>query len=448
MQARIGMALLTALWLSGCFEADNEHKTSVNMLTALPKEMVSSDRSKQAFSHPFDGMDNTATDRFVLGRSFFHIPWVQAPSATTARDGLGPLFSANTCVNCHTRNGAGVAVDAAGRMQRSLLLRLAKDVGGDPVYGVQLSMNGTHDTPYEGVSRVTYSEKPGRYPDGTPYTLRAPVYSVTQLQYGPLDPGTLLSPRIAPALIGMGLIEAIPEAAILAAVDVEDADNDGISGKANRVLDPDRNITVAGRFTWKAAAPSIRFQSANAASNDMGLTSPLFPRETCTPVQTACLKAPKGRHAYDLPGQRLDAIAYYVTHLKVPKPRPGAEDAAAKKLFARLSCDRCHTPSFTTQKGRKIAPFSDFLLHDMGPALADGAMDHGAEGSEWRTAPLWGIGLYQTVSGEANYLHDGRARSIEEAILWHGGEAQAARTAFMALDTVERAMLINYVGAL
>lgn len=410
----------------------------------------SKDISKTAFSHPVEGLDDAQTDIFVTGRSFFHVPWVEAPSATTARDGLGPLFSANTCAHCHRGNGAGVAVDAEGRLRRDLVLRLAQHdrQRPDPVYGTQLSMNGTHDTPFEGVPEVRYTERRETYLDGRPYTLRVPVYKIAQLQYGPLHKATAVSPRIALALVGLGAIETIPEAAILAREDISDADGDGISGKANRVFDPDTNRTVVGRFTWKASSPTVRFQSANAASNDMGLTSPLFPKENCTAAQTACLNAPKGRHAFDLPAHRLDAITFYVTHLKIPQPRPFADKAAAQRLFAQLACDRCHTPAYTTSEGRRIAPYSDFLLHDMGPALADGVRDGLADGAEWRTPPLWGIGLYRAVSGEANYLHDGRARSVEEAILWHGGEALGAQRAFMALDARKREMLITFLESL
>lgn len=449
MDRRFTLALLAGVLFLGC--SDSGSKTTQHTDTASESAaLYSKDISAKAFSHPVGGMDNAQLDLFVTGRSFFHIPWVQAPAATTARDGLGPLFSANTCVHCHRGNGAGVAVTEAGELRRDLVLRLAQHDRStpDPVYGTQLSVNGSHNTPYEGHPTVRYTQTKGSYPDGSPYTLRVPTYAVESLQYGPLHAKTSVSPRIALALIGLGQIEAIPASAILAGQDVNDSDHDGISGKANMVYNPDTNRTVPGRFTWKASAPTVRFQSANAASNDMGLTSPLFPQENCMPAQTACLNAPKGRHAFDLPGHRLDAIAFYVTHLKMPAPRAFADKADAAALFERLRCDRCHTPAFVTDEGRTIRPYSDFLLHDMGEALADGVSDGMADGREWRTPPLWGIGLYGTVNREANFLHDGRARSIEEAILWHGGEAAASRSAFMALSASERKLLIDYLGTL
>ncbi len=443
------VSALALVLLSGCTNtAHNEAESDASWL--------STDSSKKAFSHPFDGMSSSELDAFVLGRSFFTIPWVEAPSATTARDGLGPLYSANTCQHCHTRNGAGVAIDTEGEMQRALVLRLAlfadenlnnvSKMQPDPVYGTQLSMNAIHDVAFEGYPKVSYEQIPYRYSDGTQVTLRKPKYRVEQLHYGSLDEKTRLSPRIALALVGLGMIEHIPEDAILANEDINDRNKDGISGKANWVMV--ENQKQLGRFTWKASAPSVLYQSANAAHNDMGLTSPLFPKENCTNAQEACMNATKGRHEFDLPQERLESIAYYITHLKIPKPRPFAHKEQAQKLFERLTCNRCHVERFETIDGKTIAPYSDFLLHDMGDALADGHVDALASKNEWRTPPLWGIGLYKAVSGEANYLHDGRARSIEEAILWHGGEAQGAKAAFVELEQSQRQFLIDYLGTI
>ena len=403
-------------------------------------------------------MDHNETDQFVRGKSFFRIPWVEAPSATTARDGLGPLFSANTCMHCHIKNGAGVAVDAQGKLERSVIFKLSSKtklnneslmtIGftPDPVYGGQLSVNGNHSVLFEGRPKVHYVEQNGTYDDGTLYTLRVPHYQIEHLNYGPLDPAGNIAPHIALALIGLGHIEKIPQSVILAAEDINDSDNDGISGKANWVFNPETNTTQLGRFAWKATAASIRHQSADAAHNDMGLTSPLFTHENCTSVQKECLEAPKGVHEFDLPQSRLDAIAFYLSHLKVPRARPTSQEA--KALFEQLTCNRCHIPSYLTSEGVEIAPYSDFLLHDMGEALSDGHRAFLASESEWRTPPLWGVGLYKTVSGEANYLHDGRARSIEEAILWHGGEARHAKEAFKALEKSKRDLLVAYVKAL
>jgi len=451
-----------SLMLAGCFDTDGSKKDVLHHAPfSVENRFFSQDSSKKAFSHPIDNLSDEALDTFVMGRSFFTIPWVEAPSATTARDGLGPLFNANTCIHCHPNNGAGVAVDVNGKMQRSLIIRLSLSSSElnnisqtsianipEPTYGTQLSINGNHDTPFEGSVQVSYSEYRGTYPDGTPYSLRKPEYSIDSLRYGALHHNTVIAPRIALALVGLGLIEDIPQEEILAYEDSKDSNGDGISGKANWIYSVESNTSLLGRFTWKASSPSVRFQTANAANNDMGLTSPLFPTKNCTKVQKKCNDAPKGAHEFDLPEHRLRAIAFYLTHLKVPQERPFKQKKEASELFEQLTCNRCHVPSYTTNRGMTIAPYSDFLLHDMGDDLADGFRDFLASGNEWRTPPLWGIGLYKNVSTEANYLHDGRARSIEEAILWHGGEARAAKDAYMNLKKSKRELLINYLGTL
>ncbi len=444
------------------FSEDVTATDDIVQTTSYDRTLFSKDISKQAFSHPMGAMDDAMLDVFVTGRSFFTIPWVEAPSATTARDGLGPLFSANTCINCHPGHGAGVAIDDEGTLRRDLVMRLALSSQNDldemsmmsrgsepePTYGAQFSINGTHGTSYEGHVEVEYEEKEGSYPDGSSYSLRMSHYTLERLGYGPLHENTAISPRIALALVGLGMLEQIPEEAILAHEDIDDRDGDGISGKANWVYTTESSERQLGRFTWKASSPTVRYQSANAANNDMGLTSPLFPKENCTEAQKACKDADKGHHTFDLPGDRLDAITFYITHLKIPSARDFSDKEEAETLFSTLRCDSCHVSTYTTAMGVEIAPFSDLLLHDMGEGLADGHRDFLASGSEWRTPPLWGIGLYKDVSTEANYLHDGRARSIEEAILWHGGEAEGAKRAFMALGKKKRELLIDYLGTI
>ena len=453
----VGVAILATACSDSKDANTSASSTSLNSSTSMSRYFTS-DSSKKAFSHPFSALDNDETDRFILGKSFFRIPWVEAPAATTARDGLGPLFSANTCINCHANNGAGVAVDSTGRVKRDLVFRLSLKndtldrqttaFEPEPNYGGQLSVNGTSDTKYEGLPKVVYTKELFTYSDGEKVELRKPTYSIEKLQYGDLHPRTNIATHIALALVGLGFIEEIAKADILIHEDVNDEDRDGISGKANWIYDAETNSSSLGRFTWKAGAPSVKFQIANAAINDMGLTNPLFPKENCTKTQTDCLKAVKGHHEFDLTAERLEAINYYLTHLKVPLQRPFAQKEAAKRLYDALTCKKCHIESYRTEKGMKISPFSDFLLHDMGEGLSDGHRNFLAEPSEFRTPPLWGIGLYKKVSGEANYLHDGRARSIEEAILWHNGEAKKARDAFAALSKKERTLIIRYLESI
>ena len=418
--------------------------------------------SKMAFSRMVRGLSHDEEDSFILGRSFFTVPWVEAPSATTARDGLGPLFSANTCIHCHPRHGAGVAVNKDGKMNRSYLLRLShkesndtqtlKRVGFKPdsTYGAQLSINGNMKVPAEGKAIVTYETIEGKYPDGTAYTLRKPHYTVKNMNYGDFDKETIIAGRIGSALVGLGQLEAISEKDILANEDIDDKNGDGISGKANYAFDPETNTTKLGRFTWKASAVSVKHQSAGAAHNDMGLSNPLFPLHNCTQKQEACLKeAEKAlRHEFDLPAQRLDAIAFFLSNLAIPKQREPKKHFEGAQLFKSLNCTACHVPSYKTALGVPIKPYTDLLLHDMGEGLADGRSEFLATGSEWRTAPLWGMGLRGKVSGEANYLHDGRARSIEEAILWHGGEAEKSKKEFMVLDKNSRKKVLLFLNSI
>ena len=416
-------------------------------------------KDTSSFSHPVKGLDNDAEDKFALGKSFFRIPWVGAHAATTARDGLGPLFSANTCIHCHPRNGAGVAVNKDGKMNRSLLLRLShrntqdkealktKGFEPDSAYGAQLSIHANHGVRAEAKIAVSYEALGGHYADGTAYTLQKPTYHLSALGYGAFDADTIVAPRIGLALVGLGLLEQIPEQAILSGEDEADKNQDGISGKANFVFDPETNNTKLGRFTWKASASSIKQQVAAAAHNDMGLSNPFFPTDNCTQKQKECLEQ-ADTTTLDLPQERLDAITFYLQNLAIPIARKSSHFQKGKALFETLQCAACHTPSFTTHQGVSIAPYSDLLLHDMGEELADGRSEFLATGSEWRTPPLWGIGLYEKVSGEANFLHDGRARNKEEAILWHGGEAEQSKKAFKALDKKSREMLLDFLHAL
>ena len=459
--------LSTALLAVGCSEKkddislDKSATFPLKSSTAMNASTFTSDRSSKAFSHAFDNLNDEQMDTFVLGKSFFRIPWVEAPSATTARDGLGPLFSANTCINCHSHNGAGLAVNKKGEMKRDLVFRLSlktdtnlnnkslmKTEGFvvEPTYGGQLSVNGTSDTPYEALPLLTYSYRDFNYRDGSSVQLHIPHYKIKNLQYGALHKDTNIAPHVALALIGLGFIEDISEEDILKNEDINDSNKDGISGKANWIYSHESHQKELGRFTWKAASPSVRYQSANAAINDMGLTNDIFKDENCMPTQKACLKADKARDEIDLTNERLNAITYYLTHLKVPRQRKYKKEG--KALFTSLTCNKCHTPSFTTTKGDVIAPYSDFLLHDMGEELSDGHSNFLATAREFRTPPLWGVGLYKAVSGEENYLHDARAKSVEEAIILHAGEASEAQKMFVALPQKKRELLIQFVKSI
>ncbi len=390
------------------------------------------------------------------------MPWVAAPATLSDRDGLGPLFNASSCVACHNRNGRG-APPEPGLPAFSLLLRLSVALPGgatapEPTYGDQIQPLAIGAVPPEGRVTLVYTDHEGAFADGTIYTLRRPQFIVENTNYGPLAPDLLTSPRLAQPLVGLGLLAAIDGAALALAADPDDANADGISGRINRVPG---GAGAPGRFGWKANQLDLEAQNAGAMLGDLGITSPPLPNEACGAAQTSCLDAPNGGSP-ELSATALAALNFYMAASAVPS-RPSAADPevlAGKSVFHQLGCAACHRPSWTTGSppglpelaGQLIWPYSDLLLHDLGDDLADGRPDHEASGREWRTPPLWGIGLSALVSSGgavgATFLHDGRARSIAEAILWHGGEAAAAREAFRRTSASERALLERFVNSL
>jgi CxxC motif-containing protein (DUF1111 family) len=418
----------------------------------------------KAFTFPAANIAPENVRPFFFGNRVFNTNWTQAPGSVQAFDGLGPLFNRVSCSGCHVRDGRGRAPATPAEGFDSMLLRLSvpgtDDMGGPrphPVYGDQLQDKAIAGVPAEGRPRVAWKTVLGRYGDGEAYTLLQPVFSVERLGYGPLGRDTMLSPRVAPQVIGMGLLEAVPEAYLRAFADPDDSDGDGISGRFNRVWDPVAGREATGRFGWKANTATVAAQAAAAAHGDIGLTSPVHPSPPCTAAQTACAGAPGGGQP-ELSQAFLDRLTLYLRLLGVPAQRGAADPLVMRgeKAFADARCWVCHQPTLKTGPdaalkelaGQTFHPFTDLLLHDMGPGLADGRPDFLATGSEWRTPPLWGIGLFEAVNGHTRYLHDGRARDLAEAILWHGGEAQASRDAFAAMPKADRAALIAYLRSL
>jgi Di-haem oxidoreductase, putative peroxidase len=325
-----------------------------------------------------------------------------------------------------------------------------------PTYGDQLNEQGIPGVPGEGRAEVSYCDLPVRLGDGTVVTLRQPHLTLKEPGYGPFD-NLLTSPRIGPSLTGLGLLEAVPEVEILAWADPWDFNGDGISGRPNFVWDAAAQRHTLGRFGLKANVPTLRQQIAGAFVGDMGITSPLFPAENCTKAQSACAAAPNGGNPELSPNQ-LDAITFYLQTLAVPAQHGGdlPQVCHGEALFYQVGCAACHRPQMYTAPdakpvqlaGRLIAPYTDLLLHDLGAPLADGRPDFQASGSEWRTAPLWGIGLAETVGEQVGYLHDGRARTLLEAILWHWGEAAPSREAVRAMGAAEREALLAFLRSL
>lgn len=437
---------------------------------------------RDAFSRFSNGIGLAGEARFKIGNAIFRKLWVSAPASTKSSDGLGPIYNARGCQNCHLKDGRGrpphanwpdetsvsmflrLSIPPETDAQRKLLDERRAKVIAEPTYGGQLQNFAIQGHEAEGQMVVRYEEVPVRLADGSTVSLRKPTYSVTALAYGPMHPKVMLSPRVAPQMIGLGLLEAIPEADIRAQADPDDADKDGVSGRVSEVWSNEQGRVMLGRFGWKAGNPSVRQQSADAFSGDMGLSTSLFPGASgdCTERQALCLAAPSGGAPAptdpEVGDDLLDLVSFYSRNLAVPMRRKPTDPAVlrGKALFAAAGCAACHRPSFTTGmsadqphlSGQRIWPYTDLLLHDMGEGLADDRPEGVASGREWRTAPLWGIGLTETVSGHTFFLHDGRARSIPEAILWHGGEAQSARDAFAAMSRAEREALVAFVNSL
>ncbi|GAB3462939.1 di-heme oxidoreductase family protein [Azotobacter salinestris] len=464
------LTLLLVLGLGACDgqSPDFSRAEPGEALSAGGATVQRSDRD--AFAQPSANLTSAQRMDFAVGNSFFRKPWVSAPSSTTARDGLGPLFNTNACQNCHIRDGRGHPPEAQADNAVSLLVRLsipatpetahlAERLGvvPEPVYGNQLQDMAVPGVPPEARVRLRYEPHSLRFADGFQVELRRPRLQLDRLGYGALHPDTRFSLRIAPPMIGLGLLEAIPEAAILAKADPDDADGDGISGRPNRVRDHTTQSTALGRFGWKAGQPNLNQQNADAFFNDLGLSTRLLSGSSCTPAQTACLTSADGGRP-EVDDHLLARVLFYTRHLGVPARRAvdDPQVLAGKALFHRAGCARCHIPTFVTAAdtaepelaNQKIHPYSDLLLHDMGDGLADNRAEFEASGREWRTPPLWGLGLTQRVGGHTRLLHDGRARNPLEAILWHAGEAQPARDRVLTFDAGQRAALLAFLNSL
>ncbi len=423
-----------------------------------------------AFSLPSANLAPTRRLDFSVGNSFFRSPWVIAPATTTSRDGLGPLFNTNACQNCHIKDGRGHppalgAVNAVSMLVRLSIPSTAADAGlltrkgitPEPTYGGQLQDMAIPGVVPEGRVRMTYTPMPVTFADGSVVELQQPDLKITDLGYGPMHADVLLSARIAPPMIGLGLLEAIAEKDILANEDPDDRNGDGIRGRANRVWSHEAQQMAVGRFGWKAGQPSMRQQNADAFFNDMGLSTPLLSGSACTDLQTDCLAAPHGG-APEV-NEKIEAqVLFYSRNLAVPARRnaDSPEVLKGKQLFHQANCQGCHAPRFVTAKeaaepelaAQVIFPYTDLLLHDMGDGLADHRPEFQASGRDWRTPPLWGIGLTEAVNGHTRFLHDGRARNLMEAVLWHSGEAETAKQQVLKFSQFERQALLTFLNSL
>lgn len=416
-----------------------------------------------AFSFPAANTPPENIRAFSFGNRLFNTNWVEAPASVKSFDGLGPLFNRVSCSGCHTKDGRGQPPENGLGPMETVLLRISipgvgPHGGPNPVlgYGDQLSERATNGVEPEGLAAVTYVEMSGTYGDGEKFSLRKPIYKISKPAYGPLPLDLMISPRVAPHMIGLGLLEAVPEDTLMALVDADDKDDDGISGRINHVWNAATEKPAVGKFGWKASQPDLLNQNAAAAVGDIGLTSDVHPNENCEHGQSTCAKSITGGTP-ELKTEFLQKLTLYTATLAVPAQRNSSDAAVVEgsKLFRDTGCASCHLPTLETAdhelkevSNQTIHPYTDLLLHDLGEGLSDNRPDFEATGAEWRTPPLWGLGLVPTVNGHQNLLHDGRARGFAEAILWHGGEAEKSKEAFRLAPKQQRDALIAFLKSL
>lgn len=443
------VASLALAACSGTTDAptDNEEHLSGGATTIT-------EATSAAFSFPAPNLDEHGIEVHTEGDAAFEAIFV---AGGIVNNGLGPIFNNTSCVGCHIQDGRGTPPGPNEQMS-SMLLRISVP-GGEPNgapkevpgFGGQLQPRGLRWVQAEGSVEITYTEEPGRFADNTEYSLRVPRYSITNT-YKPLPSDVMISPRVAPIVFGLGLLEAIPDATILGFADESDANKDGISGRPNYANDVIKGGKSLGRFGHKANTPSLLQQAAGAYNQDMGITSYLFPKESSHGQEQW-----GGTENIEVDSATLFAAAFYTQSLGVPARRDVNDPTVrrGKEVFTAARCAGCHIPEMMTGShpiaalsNQKIRPYTDMLLHDMGPGLADGRPDFAASGSEWRTAPLWGIGLTSLTSGHTNFLHDGRARNLIEAVMWHGGEAEWSREYVRQLPTADRNALLKFLQSL
>lgn len=434
---------------------------------------------RDAFSRSNSNLTFEEQHSFKVGNGLFKKLWASSPSSTRASDGLGPLYNARSCQGCHLKDGRG-RPPRPGDEAVSLFLRLSIPPQTDaqrraladrtilsvpePVYGGQFQHFAVPGLAGEGRFDIDLEDIVVPLNGGETAVLQKPSYRLRDLGFGEMHGETMVSPRVAPPMIGLGLVQAIHPGDLKALADPEDLDGDGISGKVSHVRDPQSGELAVGRFGWKASNATLRSQTAGAFSGDIGISTPDKPDNfgDCTQAQAACRALPHGEQAHlgpsEAPDPVMELVTFYSENLAVPMRR-GVDDPEVlrgKQVFYRAGCPACHQPKFVTSRAAEnpahrfqlIWPYSDFLLHDMGEGLADHRPVGDASGREWRTPPLWGIGLTETVNNHTRFLHDGRARNLLEAILWHDGEAKHARDTVVALSPRDRRSLIRFLESL
>lgn len=424
--------------------------------------------NSDAFSFPSSNMSFDRQLLFSVGNRLFTRSWLSGKSDVyIGAGGVGPLLNAQSCQSCHFKDGRGHLPSSDKDNAISLILKI-QTIGGEAsaTYGRQLQDFAVEGEKAEGKISVKYETSEVQLKDGTNITLRKPSFSVKDLGYGDFDQETVFLPRIAPPMMGLGMLDAISDIDIVSNADELDADANGISGRVSYIRD--NGLDHVGRFGWKATAIDLKHQTQIALSNDMGLSSTRFtqPHGDCTLKQDTCIELAQrylGSKEFELNDELLNALVFYVRNLAVPERREesSAEVLQGKEIFYQSGCADCHRPKYITsnsiqnieQSRQLIWPYTDLLLHDMGEGLSDPFPKQSSAGirrfaREWRTPPLWGIGLTGLVNREYGFLHDGRARTLLEAIMWHGGEALASRNKVTQLTSDQRRKLLLFINSL
>ena len=454
----LGVALLA---LSACSDPQPNNPAVLNDARSGGEATVAI-TSLESFARPLPNLPIAELRDFTFGNKLFNTNWVIAPASVKSLDGLGPTFNRVSCSGCHIKDGRGRPPLSVDEPMNGMLVRLSvpgeNETGGPkphPHYGDQLQDKANPGIPAEGRVVIYYDEITGQFADGELYSLRRPRYEFVEMAFCAVD-DILFSPRVANTVAGLGLLAMVPDSTIKKFAADNAQRSDAIRGRVNQVWDATRQKTVIGRFGWKANAGSLQQQVADAAFGDIGLTSRFHPHNNCPSVQAECANA---WHTEEpaLSDTQLETLVFYAHTLAIPARR-SLDDRQVQRgaaLFQKLACSVCHRPSMTTGDSeipalahQQIQPFTDFLLHDMGEELADGRPDFLASGREWRTAPLWGIGLVKTVNRHTFFLHDGRARNLEEAVLWHGGTATESRDGYKALPKKDREALLRFLESL
>jgi CxxC motif-containing protein (DUF1111 family) len=453
------IALIIGAAILGIALSNLIHLTSSPSIPLAAGDLTNFVRSSTGFEQIPDVLTGKDLEKHRAGDNSFDAVFVTPPARINA--GLGPVFNNASCGACHLKDGRGLpekgqllvrVSDPTDKELQESAAELSKyhkesviDLENTPPVaglGNQIQDQAIYGAMPEGSVEINWQEQSGQYKDGTPYQLRSPLLTITYPDGKSLGKEIQTSPRLPQPVFGLGLLEVVPDRTIRNLADPEDKNKDGISGKVNEVWDAEKKAVTLGRFGWKAGNPTVKQQSAAAYVNDMGVTNPLFPEADGT---------------MDVDATTLDETVFYVQTLGAPVRGLLNDETVLKgeKLFAEANCAACHIAELKTGESKiailadqTIHPYTDLLLHDMGAGLADDRPDFKATGTEWRTPPLWGLGLTKTVLADATYLHDGRARTVEEAILWHDGEAKVSQEKFLQMSKDDRSSLVRFLNSL